>query len=65
MRKVSALTIAAGLMSRKEAIAARGWDVEQVDAEIASDKAREEALGLSFKPALHSAIGEQQNVPSP
>jgi lambda family phage portal protein len=52
-----ALAIAAGLMSRKECIAGRGWDIEQVDEEIASDKAREEALGLSFKPTLHSPIG--------
>jgi capsid protein len=57
------LAIAAGLMSRKECIAGRGWDIEQVDSEIASDKAREEALGLSFKPVPHPVIGEQ-NVPS-
>jgi lambda family phage portal protein len=40
--------IAAGLMSRKEAVSARGWDIETIDAEFAADKAREEALGLSF-----------------
>ena len=40
--------IAAGLKSRTQAIAERGYDAEQVDAEIAADKARERELGLSF-----------------
>lgn len=40
--------INAGLMSRREAVAARGMDVAALDAEIAADKAREKALGLSF-----------------
>ncbi|MGA2637437.1 phage portal protein [Methylocella sp.] len=44
-----ATAIAAGLMSRKEAVAARGWDIETIDAEFAADKAREERLGLSFE----------------
>lgn len=45
--------IAAGLMSRREAIASRGYDIEQVDAEIAADAARAKSLGLDFtaKPA--------------
>ncbi|MDO8608903.1 MAG: phage portal protein, partial [Phaeospirillum sp.] len=40
--------IDAGLKSRTQALAERGFDAEQVDAEIAADKAREQRLGLSF-----------------
>jgi capsid protein len=40
--------IEAGLKSRRQALAERGYDAEQVDAEIAADKAREKSLGLSF-----------------
>ncbi|QLH37849.1 MAG: phage portal protein [Defluviicoccus sp.] len=40
--------IAAGLKSRTQALAERGYDAEQVDAEIAADQVRERALGLSF-----------------
>ena len=40
--------IAAGLKSRTQALAERGYDAEQVDAEIAADQARERELGLSF-----------------
>jgi capsid protein len=43
-----ATAIAAGLKSRREVVAARGYDIEQLDAEIAADKAREKALGLQF-----------------
>lgn len=42
------LAINAGLKSRTQAISERGYDAEQVDAEIAADKARSDALGLSF-----------------
>lgn len=38
----------AGLMSRREAVAERGWSVEALDREIAADRAREAKLGLSF-----------------
>ncbi|MDX9862019.1 MAG: phage portal protein [Rhodospirillales bacterium] len=40
--------IEAGLKSRSQAIAERGFDAEQVDVEIAADKAREHSLGLAF-----------------
>lgn len=40
--------IGAGLMSRRQAVAARGYDLEALDAEIAADNARAAALGLSF-----------------
>ncbi len=38
--------IRAGLKSRAEAVAATGWDVEEIDAEIAADNARADGLGL-------------------
>jgi lambda family phage portal protein len=41
-------SINAGTMSRREAVAARGWDVEQLDAEIAADHERAKRLGLQF-----------------
>ena len=40
--------IAAGLKSRTQALAERGYDAEQVDAEIAADRDRERRLGLAF-----------------
>jgi len=40
--------IGAGLMSRRQAVAARGYDIEQLDAEIAADNARAQGLGLEF-----------------
>ncbi|MGA0545646.1 phage portal protein [Brevundimonas sp. VNH65] len=40
--------IDAGLMSRTQAAAERGWSVEALDAEIAADRAREASLGLTF-----------------
>jgi len=40
--------IAAGLKSRRQAVAELGWSVEALDTEIAADRAREAALGLAF-----------------
>jgi len=40
------LAINNGIMSRKEAVTKRGYDVEVVDREIADDRAREQDLGL-------------------
>ena len=45
--------IEAGLKSRTQALAERGYDAEQVDAEIAADKAREQVLGITFGSTLH------------
>ena len=42
--------IQAGLKSRRQAVAERGYDVAALDAEIAADHAREKALGLDFNP---------------
>lgn len=41
--------IGAGLISRRQAVAARGEDIERLDAEIAADNARASALGLNFE----------------
>ena len=40
--------IGAGLKSRRQAVAERGYNVEQLDQEIAADRAREQELGLTF-----------------
>ena len=42
------LQIEAGLKSRTQAIAERGYDAEQVDAEIAAARERAEGLGLAY-----------------
>ena len=44
--------IDAGLKSRTQALAERGYDAEQVDGEIAADRAREQSLGLAFRRRL-------------
>jgi lambda family phage portal protein len=41
--------IEAGLKSRTQAIAERGYDAEQVDREIAAERDRERTLGLDFR----------------
>jgi capsid protein len=43
------MQINAGLKSRSQSIAERGYDAEEVDAAIAADHAREKELGLSFQ----------------
>ena len=40
--------VAAGFKSRRQVVAEQGYAVEDLDAEIASDRDREKALGLSF-----------------
>ncbi|MCX6619992.1 MAG: hypothetical protein NTY38_02710 [Acidobacteria bacterium] len=40
--------IRAGLMSRAEAVSAMGWNVEDIDREIAADNQRADALGLTL-----------------
>lgn len=40
--------LAMGLTSRRQAVAAMGWNVAELDQEIADDRAREKVLGLSF-----------------
>jgi len=43
------LQIEAGLESRTQALSERGYDAEQVEREIAAERARELALGLDFR----------------
>ena len=43
------LQIEAGLKSRTQAIAERGYDAEQVDREIAAERKRKAELGLDFR----------------
>lgn len=57
-----ALALAAGLTSRREVVAARGIDVEELDAEIAADRAREARLGLQFGQAPQPNTGDSQNA---
>jgi lambda family phage portal protein len=51
--------IEAGLKSRTQAIAERGYDAEQVDRDIAAEHARERALGLDFRRPGSPAQGVQ------
>lgn len=44
--EVDAITF--GITSRRAVVAARGRNLEELDAEIAADRAREQALGLTF-----------------
>jgi lambda family phage portal protein len=50
LKDVEATTaeITAGLTSRRQAVARRGYDVEDLDDEIKADRDREAALGLQF-----------------
>ncbi|SIN98994.1 phage portal protein [Vannielia litorea] len=40
--------LGAGLTSRRQAVASLGWNIADLDAEIAADREREAALGLNF-----------------
>jgi capsid protein len=51
--------IEAGLKSRTQAIAERGYDAERVDRDIAAECARERALGLDFRRPGSPAHGVQ------
>ena len=70
--------IEAGLKSRTQAIAERGYDAEQVDTEIARERDRERRLGLDFRrpgspaqapgagnPNAPDQNGSAQNAPDP
>jgi capsid protein len=54
--EADAEAIAAGLKSRRQALAERGLNIEVVDAEIAADKAREKGLGINFDTAVAAAV---------
>ena len=55
--------IEAGLKSRTQAIAERGYDAEQVDREISAERRRERLLGLDFRRPGSPAQGVQA-IPS-
>lgn len=46
--EADAAEINAGLASRRQKVAERGWAVEELDRQIAADREREASLGLSF-----------------
>jgi lambda family phage portal protein len=50
----------AGVMSRRQAVAALGYDIAALDAEIAADRAREAALGLTFGPQPQPAKTKEE-----
>ena len=52
--------VAAGFKSRRQVVAELGYAVEDLDAEIASDRAREKALGLSFTAPASAAAAVQE-----
>ncbi|SLN77702.1 phage portal protein [Roseisalinus antarcticus] len=45
-----------GLTSRRQAVAQMGWNVAELDSEIAADRAREAGLGLSFSTGGDDAV---------
>ncbi|MFN4183556.1 MAG: phage portal protein [Hyphomonas sp.] len=53
--------IASGLMSRRQAVSALGWNIEELDAELAADKAREESLGLQFGSASEQNVNTTES----
>lgn len=55
--KATSDAIDSKLMSRRQAVAALGFNVEDIDAEIAADRARETALGLTSAAAPQSKSG--------
>lgn len=55
--------INAGLTSRKKAVAERGWNVDDLDSEIAADRQREADMGLSFD-AFPSSPKDAPNAPT-
>jgi capsid protein len=44
-----------GLTSRRQLVAKRGYSVEDLDAEIAADRERQKALGLTFGESSNAA----------
>ena len=54
--------VRAGFISRSEVISRDGWDIEEIDAEIAADNARADKLGLTLDsdPRKTTAQGQEQ-----
>jgi lambda family phage portal protein len=59
------LRVRAGFASRSEIIGRTGWRSEDVDAEIAADNARADALGLVFDSDARRRTQQGQDVPEP
>ena len=47
--------LALGLTSRRQAVASLGWNIADLDAEIAADRDRESALNLSYGDSANDA----------
>jgi lambda family phage portal protein len=60
-QQAEALAVANGFRSRRQVVAAQGYSVESLDAEIAADRAREQALGLTFGAAPKTPQKENPN----
>jgi lambda family phage portal protein len=58
------LRVRAGFASRSEIIGRTGWRAEDVDAEIAQDNARADALGLVFDSDARQRTQQGQDVPA-
>ncbi len=55
--------VRAGFASRREIVESNGWNVEDVDREIAADQARARALGLTLDVDPEMTLqGQQQPV---
>jgi capsid protein len=56
------LAVANGFKSRRQVVTARGYDIEQLDAEIAADRAREKTLGITVGPRPAATVKPQENA---
>jgi lambda family phage portal protein len=54
------LAIEAGLLSRRKAVEATGYDIEEIDRENAADAARAESLGLGYRSAPGVSQGARE-----
>ncbi|OJF91520.1 phage portal protein [Rhizobium sp. 58] len=60
--EASIAEIEAGLTSRRKAVAERGWDIDDLDSEIAADRVRETTIGLNFGPRQSTVKKDVANV---
>jgi len=59
-RQAEKLAVDAGFKARADVVEAEGYDVEETDARIAADRAREDGLGLSFAPGAGETQGTRE-----
>jgi lambda family phage portal protein len=62
--EAEALLVSKGFKSRRQVVAAQGFNVEDLDAEIASDREREASLGLAFDAAPSSPAAPAKDSPA-